>query len=162
MLDEVIELIEKKEYGAAEAALQEYVHSDDARIQAGAYYLIGYINTCWNNKNKNDDKARRFLLYNLNSEHPNRNAYTLYARLEEDKNIVEKYLNQGLLKFPNHPQLLYALLVNSHDKTSVIARILESDSTDFALLSKVIEVLIAEHKWGKISRLIFNSKQQYS
>ena len=155
MLDEVIELIEKEEYSAAEAALQEYVHSDDARIQASAYYLIGYINTCWNNKNKNDDKARRFLLYNLNSEHPNRNAYTLYARLEEDKNIVEKYLNQGLLKFPNHPQLLYALLVNSHDKTSVIARILGSDSTDFALLSKVIEVLIAEHKWGKISRLIF-------
>lgn len=155
MLDEIIELIEKEEYSAAEAALQEYVHSDDAKIQAGAYYLIGYINTCWNNKNKSDSKARRFLLYNLNSEHPHRNAYTLYAKLEEDKNIVEKYLNQGLLKFPNHPQLLYALLVNSHDKAGVIARILESGNSDIALLSKVIEVLIAEHKWDKISRFIF-------
>ena len=48
MLDEIIELIEKEEYSAAEAALQEYVRSDDAKIQAGAYYLIGYINTCWN------------------------------------------------------------------------------------------------------------------
>ena len=94
MLDEIIELIEKGEYSAAEIDLQKYVHSDDARIQAGAYYLIGYINTCWNNKNKSDSKARRFLLYNLNSEHPHRNAYTLYAKLEEDKNIVEKYLNQ--------------------------------------------------------------------
>ena len=155
MLDEIIELIEKEEYSAAEAALQEYVRSDDAKIQAGAYYLIGYINTCWNNKNRSDSKARRFLLYNLNSEHPHRNAYTLYAKLEEDKNIVEKYLNQGLLKFPNHPQLLYALLVNSHDKACVIARILESGHSDIALLSKAIEVLIAEHKWGKISRFIF-------
>lgn len=155
MLDEIIELIEKEKYSAAEEALQEYVHSDDAKIQAGAYYLIGYINTCWNNKNKSDSKARRFLLYNLNSEHPHRNAYTLYAKLEEDKNIIEKYLNQGLLKFPNHPQLLYALLVNSHDKAGVIARILESGNSDIALLSKVIEVLIAEHKWGKISRFIF-------
>lgn len=155
MLDEIIELIEKGEYSAAETDLQKYVHSDDARIQAGAYYLIGYINTCWNNKNKSDSKARRFLLYNLNSEHPHRNAYTLYAKLEEDKNIVEKYLNQGLTKFPNHPQLLYALLVNSHDKASVIARILESGSSDFVLLSKVIEILIAEHKWGKIGHFIF-------
>lgn len=155
MLDEIIELIEKEEYSAAEAALHEYVNSDDAKIQADAYYLIGYINTCWNNQNKSDYKARRFLLYNLNSEHPHRNAYALYARLEEDKNIVEKYLNQGLLKFPNHPQLLYALLVHSHDKASVIARILESGSSDFALLSKVIEILIEEHKWEKISRFIF-------
>lgn len=155
MLDEIIELIEKEEYDAAETALQEYVHSDDKKIQAGAYYLIGYINTRWNNKQKSDDKARRFLLYNLNSEYPHRNAYALYAKLEEDKNIVEKYLNQGLIKFPNHPQLLYALLVNSYDKASVIARILECGNSDFALLSKVIEILIAEHEWGKISRFIF-------
>ena len=155
MLDDIIELIEKEEYNAAETALQEYVYSDDAKIQAGAYYLIGYINTCWNNKHKSDDKARRFLLYNLNSEYPHRNAYALYAKLEEDKNIVEKYLRQGLINFPNHPQLLYALLVNSHDKTSVIEQILESGSYDFALLSKVIEILIAEHQWGKISRFIF-------
>lgn len=155
MLDDIIELIEKEEYNAAETALQEYVYSDDAKIQAGAYYLIGYINTCWNNKHKSDDKARRFLLYNLNSEYPHRNAYALYAKLEEDKNIVEKYLKQGLIKFPNHPQLLYALLVNSHDKTSVIEQILECGSSDFVLLSKVIEILIAEHQWGKISRFIF-------
>jgi len=45
MLDEIIELIEKKEYRAAEATLQEYIHSDDAKIQACAYYLIGYIKT---------------------------------------------------------------------------------------------------------------------
>ena len=155
MLDDIIELIEKEEYNTAETALQEYVYSDDAKIQAGAYYLIGYINTCWNNKHKSDDKARRFLLYNLNSEYPHRNAYALYAKLEEDKNIVEKYLNQGLIKFPNHPQLLYALLVNSHDKTSVIEQILECGSSDFVLLSKVIEILIAKHQWGKISRFIF-------
>lgn len=155
MFDDIIELIEKEEYIAAETALQEYIHSDDAKIQASAYYLIGYINTRWKNKNKNDVKARRSLLYNLNSEYPNRNAYALYAELEEDKNIVEKYLNQGLIKFPNHPQLLYALLVNSHDKASVIKRILECGSFDFVLLSKVIEILIAEHKWGKISRFIF-------
>ena len=32
MLDEIIELIEKEEYSAAEIALQEYVHFDDAKI----------------------------------------------------------------------------------------------------------------------------------
>ena len=117
--------------------------------------MIGYINTCWNNKQKSEDKARRFLLYNLNSEHPHRNAYVLYAKLEEDKNIVEKYLNQGPIRFPNHPQLLFALLVNSHDKASVIKQILECGCSDFALLSKAIEILIAEHQWGKISRFIF-------
>lgn len=155
MLDDIIELIEKEEYSAAETALQEYIHSDDAKIQAGAYYLIGYINTRWNNKHKSDEKARRFLLHNLNSDYPHHNAYALYAKLEEDKNIVEKYLNQGLLKFPDHPQLLYALLVNSHDKAGVIARILESGNSDFTLLSKVVEVLISEHKWTEIGRFIF-------
>lgn len=162
MFDDIIELIEKEEFSAAETALQEYVNSNDAKIQSSAYYLIGYINTRWKNKNKSDVKARRSLLYNLNSEYPNRNAYALYADFEEDKNIVEKYLNQGLIKFPNHPQLLYALLVNSYDKASVIKRILECGSSDFVLLSKVIEILIAEHKWGKISRFIFRIQRNNS
>ena len=83
MFDDIIELIEKEEFSAAETALQEYVNSNDAKIQSSAYYLIGYINTRWKNKNKSDVKARRSLLYNLNSEYPNRNAYALYADLEE-------------------------------------------------------------------------------
>ena len=106
MLDAIIELIEKEEFATAEIALKEHLKADDKKIQAYAEYLMGYINTCWQNKEKNEKKARRYLLYNLNSDFPHPNAYNLYAQLEEDKNIVEKYLIQGLNKFKNHPQLL--------------------------------------------------------
>lgn len=155
MFEPIIEFIEKEEYASAEKSLQEYIKSDDHKTRAYANYLIGYINTCWQNKERSKEKAHRYLLYNLNSEYPHRNAYALFARLEEDKNIVEKYLNIGLEKYPNHPQLLYELLNHSQDRASVIARILESGSTDITLLSRVVEVLIENQEWDKLSRVIF-------
>ncbi len=155
MFELIIELIEKEEYASAEKKLQQYVKSDDHKARAYANYLIGYINTCWKNKERSKEKAHRYLLYNLNSEYSHRNAYVLFARLEEDKNIVEKYLNIGLEKYPNQPQLLYELLNHSQDKASVIVRILKSESTDMTLLSRVVEVLIENQEWDKLSQVIF-------
>ena len=155
MLGTIIELIEKEEFVTAEKDLKGYLNADDKKVQAYAEYLMGYINTCWRNKEKNEEKARRYLLYNLNSDFPHPNAYNLYARLEEDKNIVEKYLNQGLIKFQNHPQLLKTLLIYSQDKESVIERIQESGCFDFSLLSKVVEFLIKESKWDRVGNFIF-------
>lgn len=155
MFESVIELIEKEEYASAEKCLQEYIKFGDHKTQAYANYLIGYINSCWQNKERSKEKAHRYLLYNLNSEYPHCNAYALFARLEEDKNIVEKYLNIGLEKYPNHPQLMYELINHSQDRISVIARILESGSTDITLLSRVVEVLIENQEWDKLSRVIF-------
>ena len=150
MFEPIIDLIEKEEYASAEKYLQEYIKSDDHKTWAFANYLIGYINTCWKNEERNERKAHLHLLSNLNSKYPHSNAYVLFAGLEEDKNIVEKYLNIGLENYPDHPQLLYELLKCSHDKADVIARLEDSSITDITLLTQVIEVLIKNQQWEKV------------
>lgn len=150
-----VKLIEEGKYDEASASLSIYSNSPNAEISAMAFYLLGYINTCWQNNDRKENQAKRYLLHNLNSEYPHPNAYALYARLEEDKNIVERYIKQGLTKFHNHPELLYQLLINVQEKEPVITQILDSGSYDFKLLSKAVEVLIAQHNWERIKRFIF-------
>lgn len=159
--NEITKYIEEKKFEEATIALKKYIKSEDEEITSYSYYLLGYINTCWENKNKSDDHARRYLLYNINSKYPHYYAYVLYADVEEDKNIVERCLEQGLGKFPKQPKIYEKLLRYSLEKEKIISRILADGISDFDLLCKVIEVLIKLGKWGKISRLIFRIKQNY-
>lgn len=87
MFEPIIELIEKEEYASAEKSLQEYIKSDDHKTRAYANYLIGYINTCWQNKERSKEKAHRYLLYNLNSEYPHRNASPFSHGLRKTKTL---------------------------------------------------------------------------
>lgn len=154
LFDPIIKCIEDRKYDEASSQIDAFIKNEDEEISSYAYYLLGYINTCWNNHKKNTDRARRYLLNNLNSNYPYHNAYVLYAHVEEDKNIIERYLKQGLSRYPNHPQILYELLTRTHEKEFVISQILANDIVDFSLLSKVMEILIRDGEWSQISHYI--------
>lgn len=154
LFEPIIKCIEDEKYDEASSQIGAFIKNEDEEISSYACYLLGYINTCWNNHNKNKDYARRYLLNNLNSNYPYHNAYVLYARIEEDKNIIERYLKQGLSRYPNHPQILYELLTCTHEKEFVISQILANDITDKSLLSKVIEILIGDGEWSQINHYL--------
>lgn len=162
LFDPIIKCIKDEKYDEASSQIDTFIKNEDEEISSYAYYLLGYINTCWNNHNKNKDKAHRYLLKNLNSNYPYHNAYVLYAHVEEDKNIIERYLKQGLNRYPNHPPILYELLTRTHEKEFVISQILTNDIADLSLLSKVIEILIRDGEWRQISHYIQKIRNNYN
>lgn len=162
LFEPIIKCIEDKKYDEASSQIDDFIKSEDEEICSFAYYLLGYINTCWNNHKRNTDRARRYLLNNLNSNYPYHNAYVLFANVEEDKNIIERYLKQGLCRYPNHPQILYEILTHTHEKEFVISQIHTNDITDFSLLSKVIEILIRDGEWSQISHYIRRIRSNYN
>lgn len=154
LFEPIIKYIGDGKYEEASSQINALIKNEDEEISSYAFYMLGYINTCWNNHNKNTDRARRYLLNNLNSNYPYHNAYVLFAQVEEDKNIIERYLKHGLSRYPNQPSILYELLTRTHEKEFVISQILSNDITDFKLLSKVIEILIRDGEWSQISYYI--------
>lgn len=155
MFKNIIELIEDEKYAEAEKSLIDIETNGEDKEKAYSSYLLGYINTVWRNKDKDENRARRYLLKHINSDYPLVHAYVLYADVEEDNNIAEGYLKKGLKIFPNEPKLLYKLLNISRTKEEVIALIRESETTNFDLLCGVIEELIRGHKWEQIGSFIF-------
>lgn len=161
LFEPIIKCIEDRKYDEASSQIDVFIKNEDEEICSYAYYLLGYINTCWNNHKKNTDRARRYLINNLNSNYPYHNAYVLFAHVEEDKNIIERYLKQGLSRYPNHPQILYELLTRTHEKEFVISQIHTNDITDFSLLSMVIEILIRDGEWSQIGYYIHKIRSNY-
>lgn len=162
LFEPIIKCIEDRKYDEASSQIDVFIKNEDEEICSYAYYLLGYINTCWNNHKKDTDRARRYLLNNLNSNYPYHNAYVLFAHVEEDKNIIERYLKQGLSRYPNHPQILYELLTRTHEKEFVISQIHTNDITDFSLLSMVIEILIRDGEWSQIGYYIHKIRSNYN
>lgn len=162
LFEPIIKCIEDRKYDEASSQIDVFIKNEDEEICSYAYYLLGYINTCWNNHKKNTDRARRYLLNNLNSNYQYHNAYVLFAHVEEDKNIIERYLKQGLSRYPNHPQILYELLTRTHEKEFVISQIYENDIADFSLLSMVIEILIRDGEWSQIGYYIHKIRSNYN
>ena len=97
--------------------------SSDEENQAYANYLMGYINTRWDYKNRKEESARRYLYLNISSDYPHPYAYVIYANVAEDKNIAENYLEIGANRFPNDPRIYNELLRVSNDKQKIIKRI---------------------------------------
>ena len=92
MFEQIIEQIKNKEYDGAISELKPFCQNEDAKVKSRANYLLGYINTCWDYKDKKKREAERHLYFNLNSEYPHPFAYILYADVLEDKNIAINYL----------------------------------------------------------------------
>ncbi len=155
LISEIVELIRRKEYCQAYAELQTITKTGNEEEIAKAHYYLGYINTCHDYKERNNAQAKRFLRYNLNSAYPAAHAYVLFARYETDKNIAVNYLQKGVQKFPDNPQLYGALLRYSQDKDAVIEQIKDSGFADSELLGQVISRLIAAGQWEKIYQFAF-------
>ena len=155
MFAEIIAEIEDNKFSHAIALLEPLLADDDKKIVASANYLLGYVYSCRENKEKSEHRAQRYLLDNINSEYPVPHAYVLYADLVEDKNVAINYLRKGIHQYPKDAHIYRSLLRFSTDKNSVIDEIKESGLTDMELLGNVIECLIKMGKWGQISRFIF-------
>lgn len=155
MFTEITKAISAKEYDSAQNALLPLSKSDDAKTAATADYLIGYINTCYDNPQKNPGMARRYLRYNLNSDFPQPFAYVLYAGIEIDKNVALNYLDQGIERFPNVPDIYVEMLRLSPDKEGIVRKIKDSGLTDASLLGRVVNHLISSNQWDQISQYVF-------
>ena len=150
-----IELINERHYDKALEELNVFLNHEDEEKKAYANYLIGYINTCWGYKKKNERLARQKLYDNINGDYPQAYAFVLYFELIKDKNIAENYIRKGIQLFPNNPQLFKALLKISNNKNEVIHQIVEKGFCDIPLLGDVISYLFKTHDWNKIGRFIF-------
>lgn len=109
MFGEIIEKIKSKEFEYAIALLDSLLNGDEQTI-AKAKYLLGYIYSCRENKNRNENRAKRYLLENINSLYPIPHAYVLYADLIEDKNVAINYLKKGIAQYPQNVNIYRSLL----------------------------------------------------
>lgn len=150
MFDGIIKKIEAKEYSDAKDALVPLAINGESKDIAYANHLLGYIYTCYDNPEKDEQKAKRYLRLNLTSDYPHPYAYYLYSRVEEDKNIALNYLHIGVSKYPKDPNILKELLRLSPDKETAIQLIESSESTNPSLLGRVISYLIEIHQWERI------------
>ena len=112
LFDSIMPLITDKGFEKAEGKLDSIISSTTYSEEAVSYahFLIGYINTCWNNKHKNHNLAKKMLLDCIESNFPISKAYSLFADQEEDENIAINYLKIGLKKFPESPSIYLGLL----------------------------------------------------
>ena len=156
MYDEIIELIKKEEFKIAEQKLNEILNNEalSNENQAKAHYLIGYINTIFRNKDKNEYVAKSNLLDNIRSDYSNPKAYVLYSNIEKDKNIAINYLEDGLKRFNNHPMLLENLfkLVDDIDKKKILNQIDTSGLVDYDLFTVILEYLIEKENWNNVKK----------
>lgn len=156
MFTEAVKLIESKSYDKASAILEPLSYDENAGVAAKANFLIGYINTRWDNKNKNSQLAKRSLLSNINSAYPQPYAYIWYADVEDDINIATNYLKKGIQRFPKEPKLYEAMLQYSNEKNTIVEEIKSQGFDDVFLLGKAISYLITAQQWDNI--LLFASR----
>lgn len=153
LLDSIMPLITNKEFDKAESQINSIISSTTYSEEAVSYahFLMGYINTCWNNKHKNQSLAKRMLLNCIESKFPIPKAYSLFADQEEDENIAINYLKIGLSKFPESPSIYLGLLKHSKNDEAIsyVNEINAKNIVDTDLLNKVVEILISMTDWEK-------------
>lgn len=154
MFREIIQLIESKDYHTAEQALKPLYQKEDQEITAKAAYLLGYINTLNENKNRNEYAAKQYLRYNMNSEYDLEYAYILYSQIEDDKNIAFNYLKQGVEHFQTNPRLLGEFFKLAPNKESAIQKITRCKVTDPNMLGLIIDHLIQKSQWDRVEQYI--------
>lgn len=153
MFGEIIEKIKSKEFEYAITLLDSLLNGDEQTI-AKAKYLLGYIYSCRENKNRNKHRAKRYLLENINSPYPIPHAYVLYADLIEDKNVAINYLKKGIAQYPQNVNIYRSLLRFTENKMEVIEKIENAELMDVDLLKDVIEELVKIGNWQCVNRFV--------
>jgi len=152
VFDNIISLIDKKEYAQVESELNSIISSGNSeKAISYAYYLIGYIHTCWDYKDRNERIAKEMLLACIESSFPVPQAYSLYADQIKDKNTAVNYLKVGLNKFPESPDIYLGLLkyCKKDEVLNYIDEVESKNIEDITLLNKAIDILISMANWEK-------------
>lgn len=155
LFTEIYTLIDERKYDDAVAALLPLYKDINIETAARAGYLLGYIHTRYDYKQKNRDTARRYLRENIYGNYPQPYAFVLYSWVEEDLNVALNHLEKGLKRFPKNAYILEELLAKSPEKESVVALIQDSGLNNPDLLGRVIVYLFKEKQWRRINRFIF-------
>ena len=153
MFDEIIEKINSKEFEYAVALLESLLNGDEQTITK-AKYLLGYIYSCQENKNRNEIRAKRYLIENITSPYPIPHAYVLYADLVEDKNVAINYLKRGIAQYPKNVNIYRSLLRFTKNKMEVIEKIGNAELTDSDLLKDVVEELVKIGNWQYVNQFV--------
>lgn len=154
MFDNILELIDAHNFNEAQKEIKLLINCDDTRNQSIGYYLLGYVETHWANKNKDKRRAQRALLRNINSEFTLPDAYVRYAEIEDDKNVAINYLKSGIDRFPQNIKLYGSLLRITKDKALIIDEIENKNFVSYDLLKDVVEDLIKLGRWDRVERFI--------
>lgn len=150
VFNNAISFIKDEKYDNAIDELNSLLCSDDEEISSRANYLVGYIHTCPNYKNKKAYEAKKRLHNNITSNYPQPQAFVLYADIVNDENVAENYLKRGIQLFPDNTNLYNKFLRITSDKSKVIEQIKQKGITDISLLGRVISHLFKEQKWDDI------------
>lgn len=154
MLENIIDLIRNKKYQEATENLESFLSSEDEAEYAYANYLMGVINTRYDNKEKKDYLAKKHLQENISSGYPMPYAFVLYADIIKDVNVALNYIQKGLQSFPTDERLWKKKLELSMEKTTVINEIINWGFTDYELLTATIKELVVKRDWEIIEEII--------
>lgn len=146
--------IKNKNYTEAIVDLNKLLNNNDDEILAYTNYLLGYINTQFDYKQRNKKEARRLLYSNINSNYPCPHAFVLYAELESDNNIAENYLLKGIALFPNETSIYEKLLEITNNKDEVVRTIKARGLHDAQLLGKSLAYLVSSQNWSEVVQFI--------
>lgn len=151
MFAEIYTLIDERKYDDAVTALLPFYKDENAETSARAGYLLGYIHTRYDYKQKNAGQAKRYLRENIYGDYPQPYAFVLYSRIENDHNIALNHLERGLKRFPKDVRILEELMAKSPDKDAVVTLIKDSGISNPDLMGRVISYLVREKQWDHIS-----------
>lgn len=106
-LNEIIALIDNKEWEKAEGSLLKLAKSGDSRV----YYYLGHIYDSWDSKKKDNDKASRYFSLSAESNNPVAGAFLRLSRIEKSVTHSIRILKKGLQIF-TRSEALYNQLLN--------------------------------------------------
>lgn len=153
----ILELLNKKEFEQAEkeidTLLKDQTIKEEDKVKY--YYLLAFINSDYEYKNKNILKAKRYIKLCINSQYVEESYYSLYNRLEDDKVILESAIKRGIKKFPKS-ELLNSLLFDVEDnegKQNLLITIQDTSIFTETFVMKYLNYYFQNCQWENIINL---------
>jgi tetratricopeptide (TPR) repeat protein len=135
--NEIITLMENKQWVEAESLLSTYRNISDSTID----YLFGCIYNAWDNPNKDKEKAKKYFGRVIESKEPIEAAFVFLSDIEKNRSHSIRILQRGLDIFPKSEPLYFHLLVktNPADRQTIYL-----EAKDKGAISDRIKLVMAE------------------
>ncbi|KNY28309.1 tetratricopeptide repeat protein [Pseudobacteroides cellulosolvens] len=149
--DEIIEIIDAKEYDNAEKELDILISSLSGKELIRAYYIKAYINDEFRYDEVSRRKAKQYYGYVIESDYPKDYAYYRLAIFERDKQISVSMLKKALKLFPQSICCYKYLLTCSEkdEKDSVYDEICKKNLFDWDIQEQMFTLCFEEEKYEK-------------
>jgi tetratricopeptide (TPR) repeat protein len=140
-LNEIITLMDNKQWLEAESLLSKYRNIPDSKID----YLLGCIYNAWGNPNKDKEKAKKHFVRVIESKEPIDNAFVFLSDIEKNRSHSKRILQKGLDIFPKSESLYFHLLIKTSppDRQTIY---LEAKNKN--AISDRIKIVMAETYFG--------------